>query len=110
MGGGGGGGRVKGVWGCCEQLNQTSFLFVLPHTHQYQDLSSFLIARACRSTQLASYFYWYLSVECNELKDNPLNVIYERIRLKFLEELKHVRLCCCSLHYQEHLLLLIPCC
>ena len=54
---------------------------------QFPDLASFLLARASRSTQLANYFYWYLSVECSEGKDR---IKYEKIRLKFLEDLKNV--------------------
>ena len=54
---------------------------------QFPDLTSFLLARASRSTQLANYFYWYLSVECSEGKDK---LKYEKIRLKFLETLKSV--------------------
>lgn len=46
--------------------------------------------KACRSTQLASYFYWYLSVECNDGKDNTASIKYERIRFQFLEQLKNV--------------------
>lgn len=47
--------------------------------------------RACRSTQLASYFYWYLSVECNDAgKDNTASVKYDRIRLQFLDQLRNV--------------------
>ena len=48
------------------------------------------MARASRSTQLANYFYWYLSVECSEGKDK---LKYDRIRLRFLEGLKTVRFC-----------------
>ena len=58
---------------------------------QFPDLTSFLLARASRSTQLANYFYWYLSVECTEGKDK---LKYERIRLKFLEGLKCVSCNC----------------
>lgn len=57
---------------------------------QFSDLASFLIWKACRSTLLASYFYWYLSVECNDGKDNTASVKYERIRMQFLEHLKNV--------------------
>jgi len=57
---------------------------------QFPDLASFLIWRACRSTQLASYFYWFLSVECNDLKDNTCSIKYEKIRFEFLERLKNV--------------------
>ena len=59
---------------------------------QFPDLASFLIWRACRSTQLASYFYWYLSVECNDVKDNVASFKYEMIRFEFLEQLKNVRM------------------
>lgn len=64
----------------------TSSLNTSVYETEYPDLSSFLIARACRSTQLASYFYWYLTVECNEDKDK---IKYEQIRLKFLDDLKN---------------------
>ena len=74
-------------------------------TMQFSDLASFLIARACRSTQLTNYFYWYLSVECAEDKDQRSRVKYERIRLKFLDDLKNVSvlngyLCSYSLVHQ----------
>ena len=74
---------------------------------QFPDLTSFLLARASRSTQLANYFYWYLSVECTEGKDK---LKYERIRLKFLDGLKSVS---CyewgeGMHTQRGLLLAIP--
>ena len=63
--------------------NIVEWMFVL----QFPDLASFLLARASRSTRLANYFYWYLSVECSEGKDM---LKYDRIRLKFLEGLKSV--------------------
>ena len=69
-----------------------SLSIILPNvnlllTPQFPDLTSFLLARASRSTQLANYFYWYLSVECTEGRDR---LKYEKIRLKFLESLKSV--------------------
>ena len=60
---------------------------------QFPNLTSFLLFRASRSTQLANYFYWFLSVECSEDKDTYAMTKYERIRLKFLEDLKNVRVC-----------------
>lgn len=30
------------------------------------DLATFLIQRACKNSTLASYFYWYLSIECED--------------------------------------------
>ncbi|XP_076179765.1 phosphatidylinositol 3-kinase catalytic subunit type 3-like isoform X2 [Ptiloglossa arizonensis] len=33
------------------------------------DLASFLITRACQNTTLANYFYWYLSIECEDQND-----------------------------------------
>ena len=72
----------------CMQLSTTTTPL------QFPDLASFLVARACRSTELASYFYWYLSVECNDHKDNLASIKYEKIRFKFLEDLKNV----CHIH------------
>ena len=63
------------------------------HIPQFPNLTSFLLFRASRSTQLANYFYWFLSVECSEDKDIHAMTKYERIRLKFLEDLKNVSVC-----------------
>jgi phosphatidylinositol 3-kinase len=30
------------------------------------DLATFLIQRACKNSKLANYFYWYLSIECED--------------------------------------------
>lgn len=65
------------------------------HFLKFPDLASFLLARASRSTRLANYFYWYLSVECSEGKDM---LKYDKIRLKFLETLKSV-----SKHTHTHI-------
>ena len=64
-----------------------------PPPPQFPNLTSFLLFRASRSTQLANYFYWFLSVECSEDKDTHAMAKYERIRLKFLEDLKNVSVC-----------------
>lgn len=74
------------------------YVFVLRFP-QFPDLTSFLLARASRSTRLANYFYWYLSVECSEGKDM---LKYDKIRLKFLEGLQSVRYT-----YESHLRQLI---
>ena len=58
---------------------------------QFPDLASFLIARACRSTRLANFFHWYVSVECQEDKDLDAKKKYECIRQKFMDDLKNVR-------------------
>jgi phosphatidylinositol 3-kinase len=49
---------------------------------QYSTLAAFLVERACSSTRLSNYFYWYLSIECEENKER-----YIRVRRKFLENL-----------------------
>eukprot|EP00731_Ephydatia_muelleri_P030776 Em0022g290a len=56
---------------------------------EFSDVASFLIARACRSTKLASYFYWYLSVECERDKDSFTCRKYEKIMCKFVTELRN---------------------
>lgn len=50
------------------------------------------MARASRSTQLANYFYWFLTVECLEDKDPTTRERFERIRHKFMENLGNVSL------------------
>lgn len=37
------------------------------------DLASFLITRACQNTTLANYFYWYLSIECEDQSDPSIS-------------------------------------
>ena len=39
---------------------------------------------------MASYLYWYLTVECIENKDRKLRSKYEWIQQKFLDDLKNV--------------------
>ena len=78
---------------------------IMPPLVQFSDLASFLIWKACRSTMLASYFYWYLTVECNDAgKDNSGSVKYEKIRFHFLEQLKNVdcMLCVCVFVSPSH--------
>lgn len=38
------------------------------------NLASFLIHRACQNSTLANYFYWYLTIECEEQPDPALSV------------------------------------
>jgi phosphatidylinositol 3-kinase len=38
------------------------------------DLASFLITRACQNSMLANYFYWYLSIECEDQADAAISV------------------------------------
>ncbi|XP_065885169.1 phosphatidylinositol 3-kinase catalytic subunit type 3-like [Dysidea avara] len=56
---------------------------------EYSTLAKFLTARACRSTKLASYFYWYLSVECHEDKNPTMKERFTLIRRTFLSDLCH---------------------
>ncbi|EZA60206.1 Phosphatidylinositol 3-kinase catalytic subunit type [Ooceraea biroi] len=37
------------------------------------DLASFLITRACQNSMLANYFYWYLSIECEDQADPAIS-------------------------------------
>jgi len=37
------------------------------------DLASFLITRACQNSMLANYFYWYLSIECEDQTDPAIS-------------------------------------
>ena len=72
-----------------------SRFYSIQFLYQFPDLTSFLLARASRSTRLANYFYWYLSVECSEGKDK---LKYDKIRLKFLEGLNSVSCAILTIH------------
>lgn len=45
----------------CE-LNEPFFYPTVPH----QNLAIFLIKKACQNSKLASYLFWYLSIECED--------------------------------------------
>ncbi|XP_051175685.1 phosphatidylinositol 3-kinase catalytic subunit type 3 isoform X2 [Leptopilina boulardi] len=52
---------------------------------QPMDLASFLITRACQNSMLANYFYWYLSIECEEQPDPAITVKQDtRVREMYL--------------------------
>ena len=59
-----------------------------------QDLTSFLIQRACRNSCLANYFYWYLLIECEEVEggghkpDLQVQDMYRTVLQRFLESLR----------------------
>jgi phosphatidylinositol 3-kinase len=59
-----------------------------------QDLTSFLIQRACRHSCLANYFYWYLLVECEEVEggghkqDLQVQEMYRTVLHRFTESLR----------------------
>ncbi|XP_012281323.1 phosphatidylinositol 3-kinase catalytic subunit type 3 isoform X2 [Orussus abietinus] len=49
------------------------------------DLASFLITRACQNSTLANYFYWYLSIECEDQVDPAITAKQDtRIREMYL--------------------------
>lgn len=50
------------------------------------DLSTFLIQRACKNSTLANYFYWYLSIECEDHQQARKQD--ERVREMYLTVLK----------------------
>lgn len=50
------------------------------------DLATFLIQRACKNPNLANYFYWYLSIECED--HETIRKIDERVREMYVTVLK----------------------
>jgi phosphatidylinositol 3-kinase len=50
------------------------------------DLTTFLIQRACKNSTLASYFYWYLSIECED--HVTIRKQDERVRAMYVTVLK----------------------
>ncbi|XP_070542785.1 phosphatidylinositol 3-kinase catalytic subunit type 3-like [Ptychodera flava] len=55
------------------------------------DLATFLINRACHNFTLASYFYWFLLVECDDQdsmsKDNKISEMYITVMKRFSQAL-----------------------
>ncbi|XP_077989101.1 phosphatidylinositol 3-kinase catalytic subunit type 3-like [Glandiceps talaboti] len=55
------------------------------------DLATFLISRACHNSTLASYFYWFLLVECDDQdslsKDNRTSEMYITVMKRFSQAL-----------------------
>ncbi|XP_066599239.1 phosphatidylinositol 3-kinase catalytic subunit type 3 [Prorops nasuta] len=65
----------------CEQLTQSQDTLM--------DLASFLITRACHNSMLANYFYWYLSIECENQPDPAITVKQDtRVREMYLTVMK----------------------
>lgn len=53
------------------------------------DLASFLITRACQNSMLANYFYWYLSIECEDQIDPAISVKQDtRVREMYVTVMK----------------------
>ncbi|KAF7997467.1 hypothetical protein HCN44_006038 [Aphidius gifuensis] len=53
------------------------------------DLSSFLITRASQNSTLANYFYWYLSIECEDQPDPSIAAKQDtRVREMYLTVMK----------------------
>lgn len=50
------------------------------------DLATFLIQRACKNSTLANYFYWYLSIECED--HETVRKQDERVREMYMTVLK----------------------
>lgn len=50
------------------------------------DLATFLIQRACRNSTLANYFYWYLSIECED--NESVRKMDEKVREMYVTVLK----------------------
>lgn len=66
----------------------------LMNSKTYQrDLTTFLIQRACKNPTLANYFYWYLSIECEDhetirKQDDHVKEMYENVREIFMKTLE----------------------
>lgn len=59
----------------------------LMSSKSYQcDLATFLIQRACKNSTLANYFYWYLSIECED--HETVRKQDERVREMYVTVLK----------------------
>ncbi|KAK0088858.1 hypothetical protein PV325_010455 [Microctonus aethiopoides] len=53
------------------------------------DLASFLITRACQNSTLANYFYWYLSIECEDQPEPSVAIKQDtRIREMYVTVMK----------------------
>ncbi|KAK2583427.1 hypothetical protein KPH14_009407 [Odynerus spinipes] len=53
------------------------------------DLASFLITRACQNSTLANYFYWYLSIECEDQSDPVITAKQDtRVREMYITVMK----------------------
>ncbi|XP_032668261.1 phosphatidylinositol 3-kinase catalytic subunit type 3 isoform X2 [Odontomachus brunneus] len=53
------------------------------------DLASFLITRACQNSMLANYFYWYLSIECEDQTDPTISAKQDmRVREMYVTVMK----------------------
>ncbi|KAL2743089.1 phosphatidylinositol 3-kinase catalytic subunit type 3 isoform X2 [Vespula maculifrons] len=53
------------------------------------DLTSFLITRACQNSTLANYFYWYLSIECEDQSDPVITAKQDtRVREMYIAVMK----------------------
>ncbi|KYN42592.1 Phosphatidylinositol 3-kinase catalytic subunit type 3 [Trachymyrmex septentrionalis] len=53
------------------------------------DLASFLITRACQNSMLANYFYWYLSIECEDQTDPAISAKQDtRVREMYVTVMK----------------------
>lgn len=53
------------------------------------DLTSFLITRACQNSTLANYFYWYLSIECEDQSDPVITAKQDtRVREMYITVMK----------------------
>ena len=64
-----------------DNLNESdiSHTLMTSKSSQYQlDLATFLIQRACKNSMLANYFYWYLSIECED--QDPIRKQDEKVR------------------------------
>nr|XP_006823983.1 PREDICTED: phosphatidylinositol 3-kinase catalytic subunit type 3-like [Saccoglossus kowalevskii] len=66
-------------------------IIVLSFFFQRCDLATFLINRACHNFTLASYFYWYLLVECDDQdsmsKDSKTSEMYINVMKRFSQAL-----------------------
>lgn len=59
----------------------------LMNSKSYQcDLTTFLIQRACKNSTLANYFYWYLSIECED--HETIRKQDERVKEMYMTVLK----------------------
>lgn len=61
-------------------------------TSYQRDLATFLIQRACKNSSLANYFFWYLSIECEDnetirKQDDRVKEMYKTVLECFMKTL-----------------------
>jgi phosphatidylinositol 3-kinase len=67
-------------------ISEASNTLMNSKTSYICDLATFLIQRACKNSTLANYFYWYLSIECED--HETVRKQDERVREMYVTVLK----------------------